>query len=68
MTIQQMINQLLSAYVALGDSVNLGKLLMQGFLPDSNVDLITQAAGIGETGSGREVVLQVLLNYLAPVI
>ena len=63
MTVQQMINQLLGAYVALGDSVKLAALLSQGFLPDNQVDLITQAAGIGIMGDGRDQVLTVLIQY-----
>ena len=63
MTIQAMINQLLAAYVGTGDSANLAKLLGNGFMPDSNIDLITQAAGIGTTGDGRDAVLSVLIQY-----
>jgi len=63
MTIQAMINQLLAAYVAAGNSTNLAKLLGNGFMPDTNVDLITQAAGIGTTGDGRDDVLSVLIQY-----
>ena len=63
MAIQDTINTLLGQYVAAGDSNSLAKLLGNGFLPSSSVDLITQAAGIGTTGDGRDDVLSVLIQY-----
>jgi|LauGreSBDMM110SN_4_FD.fasta_scaffold192013_1 hypothetical protein len=63
MAVQDTINTLLGEYVALGDSTNLGRLLGNGFLPSSSVDLITQGAGIGTTGDGRDAVLSVLIQY-----
>jgi hypothetical protein len=63
MAIKDTIDTLLGEYVAIGDSTNLAKLLGNAFLPSSNVDLITQAAGIGTVGDGRDAVLSVLIQY-----
>lgn len=63
MAIQDTIDTLLSEYVAIGDSTSLGLLLSNGFLPSANVDLITQAAGIGTIGDDRDVVLSVLIQF-----
>jgi hypothetical protein len=63
MAIKDTIDTLLGEYVAIGDSTNLAKLLGNGFLPSSSVDLITQAAGIGTAGDGRDAVLSVLIQY-----
>ena len=62
--IQTKINDLLTAIVQAGDSVSLDKLLANDFLPDdpSKPDLITSAAGIGDTGDDRDQVLAVLLR------
>ena len=62
--IQTKINDLLTAIVQAGDSVSLDKLLANDFLPDdpSKPDLITIAAGIGDTGDDRDQVLAVLLR------
>lgn len=60
--IQTKINELLTLFVTIGDSVNLDRLLGNGFLPDAQVDLITLAASIGDTGDDRDIVLSVLLR------
>ena len=62
--IQTKINDLLTAIVQVGDSVSLDKLLANDFLPadPSKPDLITIAAGIGDTGDDRDQVLAVLLR------
>lgn len=62
--IQTKINDLLTAIVQAGDSVSLDKLLANDFLPadPSKPDLITIAAGIGDTGDDRDQVLAVLLR------
>jgi len=62
--LQTKINDLLTAIVQAGDSVSLDKLLANDFLPadPSKPDLITIAAGIGDTGDDRDQVLAVLLR------
>jgi hypothetical protein len=60
--IQTKINELLTLLVQAGDSVNLDLLLANNFMPDNQVDLITVAAGIGDTGDDRDQVLAVLLR------
>jgi len=62
--IQTKINDLLTAIVQAGDSVSLDKLLANDFLPDlpNKPDLITIAAGIGDTGDDRDQVFAVLLR------
>jgi hypothetical protein len=60
--IQTKINELLTLLVQAGDSVNLDLLLANNFMPDNQVDLITVAAGIGDTGDDRDAVLEVLLR------
>lgn len=60
--IQTKINELLTLIVQAGDSISLDKLLANDFMPDSQVDLITVAAGIGDTGDDRDQVLAVLLR------
>jgi hypothetical protein len=60
--IQTKINELLTLIVQAGDSISLDKLLANDFLPDNQVDLITEAAGIGDTGDDRDQVLAVLLR------
>ena len=60
--IQTKINELLTLIVQAGDSISLDKLLANEFMPDSQVDLITIAAGIGTTGDDRDQVLAVLLR------
>lgn len=60
--IQTKINELLTLIVQAGDSISLDKLLANDFLPDNQVDLITVAAGIGDTGDDRDQVLAVLLR------
>ena len=61
MAIQDTIDTLLSEYITAKDAASLGKLLGNGFLPSENVDLITQAAGIGK--DERDAVLSVLIEY-----
>ena len=60
--IQTKINELLTLIVQAGDSSSLDRLLANDFMPDSQVDLITVAAGIGDTGDDRDQVLAVLLR------
>lgn len=60
--IQTKINELLTLIVQAGDSISLDKLLANDFMPDNQVDLITVAAGIGDTGDDRDQVLAVLLR------
>lgn len=60
--IQTKINELLTLIVQAGDSVSLDRLLANDFMPDDQVDLITEAAGIGDTGDDRDQVLAVLLR------
>ena len=60
--IQTKINELLTLAVQAGDSVSLDRLLANDFMPDTQVDLITVAAGIGDTGDDRDQVLAVLLR------
>lgn len=62
--IQTKINELLTLIVQAGDSISLDKLLANGFMPDdpNKPDLITEAAGIGDTGDDRDQVLAVLLR------
>jgi hypothetical protein len=60
--IQTKINELLTLIVQAGDSGSLDRLLANDFMPDSQVDLITVAAGIGDTGDDRDQVLAVLLR------
>lgn len=60
--IQTKINELLTLIVQTGDSINLDLLLANNFMPDNQVDLITEAAGIGDTGDDRDQVLAVLLR------
>lgn len=60
--IQTKINELLTLIVQAGDSASLDRLLANDFMPDSQVDLITVAAGIGDTGDDRDQVLAVLLR------
>ena len=60
--IQTKINELLTLIVQAGDSVSLDRLLANDFMPDNQVDLITVAAGIGDTGDDRDQVLAVLLR------
>jgi hypothetical protein len=60
--IQTKINELLTLLVQAGDSISLDKLLANDFMPDNQVDLITVAAGIGDTGDDRDQVLAVLLR------
>jgi hypothetical protein len=60
--IQTKINELLTLIVQAGDSISLDKLLANDFMPDNQVDLITAAAGIGDTGDDRDQVLAVLLR------
>lgn len=60
--IQTKLNELLTLFVQAGDSISLDKLLANDFMPDSQVDLITVAVGIGETGDDRDQVLAVLLR------
>jgi hypothetical protein len=60
--IQTKINELLTLIVQAGDSISLDKLLANDFLPDNQVDLITIAASIGDTGDDRDQVLAVLLR------
>lgn len=62
--IQTKLNELLVLFVQAGDSISLDKLLANDFLPDdpSKPDLITEAAGIGDTGDDRDAVLGVLLR------
>ena len=62
--IQTKINELLTLIVQAGDSVNLDLLLANNFMPDGTdkPDLITAAAGIGDTGDDRDQVLAVLLR------
>lgn len=58
------LNELLTLLVQDGDSISLDKLLANEFMPaDPNKpDLITLAAGIGDTGDDRDAVLGVLLR------
>ena len=62
--IQTKINELLVSLVLVGDSISLERLLANDFMPDGNdkPDLITVAAGIGDTGDDRDQVLAVLLR------
>lgn len=60
--IQTKINELLTLIVQAGDSISLDRLLANDFMPDTQVDLITVAAGIGDTGDDRDQVLAVLLR------
>jgi len=60
--IQTKINELLTLIVQAGDSASLDRLLANDFMPDNQVDLITVAAGIGDTGDDRDQVLAVLLR------
>ena len=60
--IQTKINELLTLIVQAGDSSSLDRLLANDFMPDNQVDLITVAAGIGDTGDDRDQVLAVLLR------
>jgi hypothetical protein len=62
--IQTKINELLTLIVQAGDSISLERLLANDFMPDGNdkPDLITVAAGIGDTGDDRDQVLAVLLR------
>jgi len=60
--IQTKINELLTLIVQAGDSASLDRLLANEFMPDNQVDLITVAAGIGDTGDDRDQVLAVLLR------
>jgi hypothetical protein len=62
--IQTKINELLTLIVQAGDSISLDKLLANDFMPDGTdkPDLITEAAGIGDTGDDRDAVLEVLLR------
>lgn len=60
--IQTKINELLTLIVQAGDSISLDKLLANDFMPDDQVDLITAAAAIGDTGDDRDQVLAVLLR------
>lgn len=60
--IQTKINELLTLIVQAGDSISLDRLLANDFMPDNQVDLITVAAGIGDTGDDRDQVLAVLLR------
>jgi hypothetical protein len=62
--IQTKLNELLVLFVQAGDSISLDKLLANDFLPDdpNKPDLITEAAGIGDTGDDRDAVLGVLLR------
>lgn len=60
--IQTKINELLTLIVQAGDSISLDRLLANEFMPDNQVDLITVAAGIGDTGDDRDQVLAVLLR------
>ena len=60
--IQTKINELLTLIVQAGDSASLDRLLANDFMPDSQVDLITVAAGIGDTGDDRDQILAVLLR------
>ncbi len=62
--IQTKLNELLVLFVQAGDAVSLDKLLANEFMPDdpNKPDLITEAAGIGDTGDGRDDVLAVLLR------
>lgn len=60
--IQTKLNELLTLFVQAGDSISLDKLLANNFIPDNQVDLITIAAGIGDTGDDRDQVLAVLLR------
>jgi hypothetical protein len=60
--IQTKINALLVDLVLAGDSMSLERLLANDFMPDSQVDLITVAAAIGDTGDDRDQVLAVLLR------
>lgn len=61
---QTKLNELLTLLVQDGDSISLDKLLANDFLPadPSKPDLITIAAGIGDTGDDRDQVLAVLLR------
>lgn len=59
---QTKINELLTLIVQAGDSASLDRLLANDFMPDNQVDLITVAAGIGDTGDDRDQVLAVLLR------
>ena len=58
------LNELLVLLVEDGDSVSLDKLLANDFMPadPGKPDLITLAAGIGDTGDDRDAVLGVLLR------
>jgi hypothetical protein len=62
--IQTKLNELLVLFVQAGDSINLDLLLANNFMPDdpNKPDLITEAAGIGDTGDDRDQVLAVLLR------
>ena len=62
--IQTKINELLTLIVQAGDSMSLERLLANDFMPagDDKPDLITVAAGIGDTGDDRDQVLAVLLR------
>ena len=62
--IQTKINELLTLIVQAGDSINLDLLLANNFMPNGTdkPDLITVAAGIGDTGDDRDQVLAVLLR------
>ena len=62
--IQTKINELLTLIVQAGDSISLDLLLANNFMPDGTdkPDLITVAAGIGDTGDDRDAVLGVLLR------
>lgn len=62
--IQTKINELLTLIVQAGDSISLDLLLANNFMPDGTdkPDLITVAAGIGDTGDDRDQVLAVLLR------
>ena len=61
---QTKLNELLTLLVQDGDSISLDKLLANEFMPaePSKPDLITIAAGIGDTGDDRDAVLGVLLR------
>lgn len=58
------LNELLVLLVEDGDSVSLDKLLANDFMPadPDKPDLITLAAGIGDTGDDRDQVLEILLR------
>lgn len=61
--IQAVVNTLLTAYVVTGNGERLNALLLNNFNPSPSLDLLTMAAGIGSTGSGRQNILRILLTY-----